>query len=67
MRGIRERRADVGGAQYQMRERVFSIGDDFWIETPDGERAFKVNEVAPGEDAARILAAAVCIDRMSHD
>ena len=29
--------------QYQMREKVFSIGDDFWIETAAGERAFKVN------------------------
>jgi uncharacterized protein YxjI len=25
-----------------MREKMFAIGDDFWIET-DGERAFKVN------------------------
>lgn len=43
MRGLRNRRADVGGVQYQMHEKVFSIGDDFWIDTPDGERAFKVN------------------------
>ena len=26
-----------------MREKLFSIGDDFWIETEDGERAFKVD------------------------
>jgi uncharacterized protein YxjI len=26
-----------------MREKMFSIGDDFWIETADGERAFKVD------------------------
>jgi uncharacterized protein YxjI len=26
-----------------MREKLFSIGDDFWIETEEGERAFKVN------------------------
>jgi uncharacterized protein YxjI len=26
-----------------MRERVFAIGDDFWVETDGGERAFKVN------------------------
>ena len=26
-----------------MRERVFAIGDDFWVETGDGERAFKVD------------------------
>jgi uncharacterized protein YxjI len=26
-----------------MREKLFSVGDDFWIETDGGERAFKVN------------------------
>jgi len=26
-----------------MREKLFAIGDDYWIETEDGERAFKVN------------------------
>jgi uncharacterized protein YxjI len=26
-----------------MRAKLFSVGDDFWIETEDGERAFKVN------------------------
>jgi len=30
------------GTRYTMREKMFSIGDDFWIEQ-DGERAFKVN------------------------
>ena len=34
---------DLGGTQYRMREKLFSIGDDFWIETDDGRRAFKVN------------------------
>jgi uncharacterized protein YxjI len=29
--------------RYQMREKLASIGDDFWIETDRGERAFKVN------------------------
>jgi len=29
--------------RYLMRERLFSIGDDFWIETEHGERAFKVD------------------------
>ena len=35
----------VGGSavHYQMREKLVSIGDDFWIETDRGERAFKVN------------------------
>jgi uncharacterized protein YxjI len=31
------------GTRYTMREKLFAIGDDFWIETDDGERAFKVN------------------------
>jgi uncharacterized protein YxjI len=26
-----------------MREKLFAIGDDFWIETEDGRRAFKVD------------------------
>jgi uncharacterized protein YxjI len=26
-----------------MREKLFAIGDDYWIETEDGQRAFKVN------------------------
>ena len=30
-------------ATYQMHERMFSIGDDFWIENGAGERVFKVN------------------------
>ena len=34
---------DDGETTYQMREKMFSIGDDYWIETEAGERAFKVN------------------------
>ena len=26
-----------------MREKLFAIGDDFWVENEEGERAFKVN------------------------
>ena len=32
-----------GGTKYQMREKVFAIGDDFWVENDGGERAFKVD------------------------
>jgi len=32
-----------GATRYQMREKLFAIGDDYWIETDDGQRAFKVN------------------------
>ena len=28
---------------YQMRERMLSIGDDFWIENDSGDRVFKIN------------------------
>jgi len=31
------------GTQYRMREKMFAIGDDFWVETGGGDRAFKVN------------------------
>jgi uncharacterized protein YxjI len=31
------------GTRYQMREKLFAIGDDFWVETDAGERVFKVN------------------------
>ena len=40
---LRGRRDERGGTKYQMREKMFAIGDDFWIETDGGERAFKVN------------------------
>src|SRR5215471_5594686 len=39
---LRGRRND-GGTKYRMREKLFAIGDDFWIENEEGERAFKVN------------------------
>jgi uncharacterized protein YxjI len=43
LRGRREERRDEGARQYQMREKMFSIGDDYWIETNRGERVFKVD------------------------
>ena len=43
----REERANFGARgnadRYQMREKMLSIGDDFWIEDESGRRAFKVN------------------------
>jgi uncharacterized protein YxjI len=41
--GLLRRRHDLEGTRYRMREKLFAIGDDFWIETEGGERAFKVN------------------------
>lgn len=43
----RARDADSAGAgdahRYQMRQRMLSIGDDYWIENERGERVFKVD------------------------
>ena len=36
-------RRDDGGTKYRMREKLFAIGDDYWIENEDGDRAFKVD------------------------
>lgn len=44
-----DRGPDVGPAarqsatRYQVRQRMFAIGDDFWIETDGGQKAFKVD------------------------
>ena len=37
------RRHEVEGTRYRMREKMLSIGDDFWIDTEDDRHAFKVN------------------------
>ena len=34
---------DDGGRKFVMREKLLSIGDDYWIEDGDGEKVFKVN------------------------
>src|SRR5262245_11521990 len=42
--GLLRRRDDSpGGSRYQMRQRLLSIGDDYWIETEAGERAYHVD------------------------
>ena len=50
--GLRDRiRGDDGpqNTKYQMREKLMSIGDDYWIEDDSGQRAFKVgNGGRPG-------------------
>jgi uncharacterized protein YxjI len=33
----------AGGSRFQMRQRMLSIGDDYWIETDDGARAYHVD------------------------
>jgi uncharacterized protein YxjI len=41
--GLLRGRRDSGGTKYRMREKMFAIGDDFWIEDEEGERAYKVD------------------------
>jgi uncharacterized protein YxjI len=41
--GLLRRHDEAAGTRYQMREKLFAVGDDYWIETEGGERAFKVN------------------------
>jgi uncharacterized protein YxjI len=37
------RHHEMEGTRYRMRERLLSIGDDFWIDTDDDRHAFRVN------------------------
>ena len=41
--GFLHRHDQSAATRYRMQEKLFAIGDDFWIETEGGERAFKVN------------------------
>ena len=38
-----ERRGGTDPTHYRMRQKLVSIGDDYWIENDRGERVFKVN------------------------
>src|SRR6187397_3002606 len=40
---LRHRSDDPVGERFLMRQKLLSIGDDFWIENDQGERAYKVN------------------------
>jgi uncharacterized protein YxjI len=59
---LRNRHEAAGGTTYRMREKVFSIGDDYWIETDAGERAIKVNG-----KALRVRDTLVLEDRAGHE
>jgi uncharacterized protein YxjI len=41
--GLLRRHKDADGTRYRMREKLFAIGDDFWVDTDDDRHAFKVN------------------------
>ena len=63
---LRNRGDEQVGERFLMREKLLAIGDDFWIENAQGERAYKVNgkairfrdtfvlEDASGDEVARI-------------
>ena len=38
-----ERRGDGGRTHFRMRQKLVSIGDDYWIEDDQGDRVFKVD------------------------
>jgi uncharacterized protein YxjI len=44
-RGEERREFGVGGSayRYQMRQRVLSSGDDYWLENADGDRVFRID------------------------
>ena len=43
LRDRRNERRDESATAYRMRQKLASIGDDYWIENGSGERAYKVN------------------------
>jgi len=70
MRGRREERQDdrsfgrrdSGNNRYQMREKLVSIGDDFWIENGAGQKVYKVNG-----KALRIRQTLIFEDAQGHE
>jgi uncharacterized protein YxjI len=43
LRDRRKRDDGPAGVRYQMREKLLSVGDDYWIDNEAGEHVFKVN------------------------
>jgi len=41
--GLLRKNEGPGGTRYQMREKLFAVGDDYWIDNGAGEHVFKVN------------------------
>ena len=41
--GLRDGRQEHSSRKFQMREKMFAVGDDYWVEDEQGQRAFKVN------------------------
>jgi uncharacterized protein YxjI len=40
---LRGRRDEQAGRRFRMRQKLLSIGDDFWIEDEAGNRAYRVD------------------------
>ena len=40
---LRGRHDEATGTRYQLRQRLISIGDDYWIDDEDGRHAYRVN------------------------
>src|SRR3954449_6802814 len=63
---LRHHADEAAGKRFVMRQKLLSIGDDFWIETDQGDRAYKVDgkafhlrktfvlEDVSGDEVARI-------------
>ena len=61
----REERGPGGGSDkihYQMRQKMFAIGDDFWIENDRGEKVYKVDG-----KALRVRSTLVLEDRSGRE
>ncbi|MFL6180739.1 MAG: LURP-one-related/scramblase family protein [Actinomycetes bacterium] len=41
--GLRDGRRGGPSRKFQMREKMFAVGDDYWIEDEQGQRVFRVN------------------------
>ena len=41
--GLRRHHDDAAAVRYRMRQKLISIGDDYWIEDEEGHKAFKVD------------------------
>ena len=54
--------AGGGPVHYQMREKMFTIGDDFWIENDRGEKVYKVDG-----KALRIRSTLILEDRSGRE
>ena len=60
--GFLRRHDEPEGTRYQMREKLFAIGDDYWVETEGGQRVFKVNG-----KALRLRSTFVLEDTSGHE